>query len=370
MRTWQLYLDESGDFNEPRASVLVAGVLFEGRATPQVSSALRRRLEEIFVGSAYPPHAAHHNVATSLLCEALAGREPQGPVRARFLRGIEWALATARGDSPEARALRAAISTHEAPRRPALEALGAFDTWLERTVPAAHATLRQERDLQRGDLTRYATDELARHVGRPPLVVAAWQANAGSYPRPDARYEQLYEVLLERALSCIASRDDGAQLEVHLATRHWSVPLGHVMKLTQAEERASAFPLLARAKSPPVVVRYKAEAYDARVAPGIVLADFAANTLRRALASAASWGQLDADVRGRFGLPAMGACALLPLAAALPSVAADGSARDAIRRAAEGSAQALPAAAAKAEPRWAKEQAAAWIAALSGESAP
>src|SRR5262245_42575939 len=148
MRAWQLYLDESGDFDEPKAPILIAGVLFQGRATPQLSSPLRRRLEEIFVGCAYPPHAAHHNVATSLLGEALLGRDPRGPARERFLRGVAPALALARSDSPEARALRAELATRDPRHRPALAPLRAFDTWLQRTAPTAHATLRQERDLQ------------------------------------------------------------------------------------------------------------------------------------------------------------------------------------------------------------------------------
>ncbi len=54
MRVWQLYLDESGDFDKPNEAVLVAGVLFEGRALPQQSSAVRRRIASIFVGKRVP----------------------------------------------------------------------------------------------------------------------------------------------------------------------------------------------------------------------------------------------------------------------------------------------------------------------------
>jgi hypothetical protein len=370
MRVWQLYLDESGNFEAPNDAVLVAGVLFEGRATPQVSSALRRRLEEIFVGSPYPPHAAHHNVATSLLGGALAGHAPHGPASERFLRGIAGALHVARGDNPHSRTLRAAVARADRPQRVDLGALQTFDRWLRRTAPAAHTALIQERDLQRADLKRYAAEDLPKQLGRPPLLLAAWQANAGPLTDADARYEQLYETLVERALSFIARRDDGAQLDVHLAVRHRTVPQEHVEKLKLAEEHASAFALLARAKRRPAIVRYKAETYHHGVAPGIVLADFAANTLYNAPVSAASWSQLAADLQGRLGLPASAGCALLPLATALPAVAADGPAREAVRRAADGStpAASAPAPSLAGEPRWAKEQAHAWIAALHGEA--
>lgn len=368
MRAWQLYLDESGDFDHPNEAVLIAGVLFEGRATPQVSSALRRRLGEIFVGTAYPPHAAHHNVPTSLLSGVLAGHVPRGPANERFLRGIAPSRELALVDIPCAHAFRAEISRPEPRHRLAFEPLRAFDAWLQTTEPAARAALLQERDLQRADLSRYVSDELPGRLGHRPLMVAAWQAGAGSHPHADARYEQLYEVLLERALSFIARQDDGAHLDVHLAVRHRTVPQSHVEKLNQAEDRAGAFALLARTKHRPAVVRYNAEVYDGRVAPGIVLADFAANTLRNALFSGARWDRVAADVRGRVGLPASGACALLPLAAALPAVAADGPAREAIRRAAEASAQGRSEPSLASRPRWASEQADAWIAALQGEA--
>lgn len=371
MRAWQLYLDESGNFERPKEAILIAGVLFEGRATPQSSDPVKRRLEEIFVGNAYPPHAAHHNVASSLLCGMLVDRKPEGPAAERFLRGTERALVVARGFEEAARRLRSALTRDDVHRQD-LSALRTFDDWLGRADPDAHKTLVEERDRQRGDLARYAATDLARHLGRPPFVVAAWQAEAGGIVSADARYERLYEILLERALSFIARADDSARLDVHLGARSLVEPQRLAPGLNRAEGRAAAFPLVTRAKSPPIVVRYKSSRYGQGVHPGIVLADFASNTLRRALYWGTPWERAATDVRDRLGLPIAAASALLPLASALPAIASDGPSRDAIRRAAEDikSAPPLEGAAPPTEPRWARDQAQAWIAALRGEATP
>lgn len=363
MRPWQLYLDESGNFDDPNEAVLVAGVLFEGRALPQQSAALRARLAGIFVGSAYPPHAAHHNIAASLLCEALAGRAPEGPAASRLLRAIERALPIAQGSaSPEARTFREAVLSGEPRLRVPVPPLRTFDVWLRKAAPEAHQALVQERDAQRVDLVRFAAEGL--HAGTPngPLVVAAWQGGGTPTGTADARYEALYETLLERALAFAAHRDVGADLQVHLATRHRHPPPKHVAALNQADTRALGSALLRRAKGPSRALRFSAEVYGAGVAPGIVLADFASNTLFSALRAARSWDQAHASLRDGTGLVAQAHCALLPLAAALPCVAAEGPLRDAIRNAAEG----LPVPPLSG-PTWAREQATAWISALTAE---
>lgn len=130
-----------------------------------------------------------------------------------------------------------------------------------------------------------------------PFVVAAWQRGSATVGTADARYEALYETLLERALAFAAHRDVGADLQVHLATRHRHSPPKHVAALNQAETRAPASALLRRAKGPSRAFRYSAEVYGARVAPGIVLADFASNTLFSALRAARSWDPAQTSLR-------------------------------------------------------------------------
>ncbi|MEZ4299105.1 MAG: hypothetical protein R3B70_29420 [Polyangiaceae bacterium] len=160
------------------------------------------------------------------------------------------------------------------------------------------------------------------------------------------------------------------QLQVCLAEREIAGRLRAYPGLGQSEQQALEPRLLARAKQRPEVVRPKAEGRGASVAPGIVLADIAANTLRRALLGSAAWSGLAVDLEGRLGLPVSAKCALLPLAAALPGVAADGPARDAIRSAATivSAVASAPSPSLAGEPRWAKEQAEAWIAALRAEA--
>jgi hypothetical protein len=245
-----------------------------------------------------------------------------------------------------------------------LPPLRAFDVWLRKAAPEAHQALVQERDAQRVDLARFAAEGLKTGTANGPLVVAAWQRGSATAGTADARYEALYETLLERALAFAASRELGAELQVHLATRHRHPPPKHVAALNQADTRAPGSALLRRAKGPSRAFRYSAEVYGPRVAPGIVLADFASNTLFSALRAAPSWDQAHASLRDGTGLVAQAHCALLPLAAALPGVAAEGPLRDSIRCAAEG----LPVPPLSG-PTWAREQAAAWISALHVENA-
>lgn len=365
MRPWQLYLDESGDFDKPNEAVLVAGVLFEGRALPQQSAALRARLAGIFVGSAYPPHAAHHNVASSLLCEALAGRAPEGPAAPRFLRAMERAFPIAQGStSREAQELRKAITPVDGRLRVPLAPIRAFDAWLERAAAEAHQALVTEQGAQRIDLVQFAAGGLRAGLGGTPVVVAAWQRGSATAGTADTRYEALYGTLLERALAYATSRDDGAEIHVHLGARHRRPPPVHIAALNHAESEATSFPLLRRSKGGSRIIRFSAETYGPKVAPGIVLADFASNTLFSALRAARSWDQAHASLCDGTGLSAEARCALLPLAAALPAVAAYGATRDAIRCAAEG----LPVPPLSG-PTWAREQAASWITAITAEGA-
>jgi hypothetical protein len=105
--------------------------------------------------------------------------------------------------------------------------------------------------------------------------------------------------------------------------------------------------------SPPRVV----DARSPHIHPGVVVADFVANNLASVIHSG-SWQELESTAARRIALPVRTACA--PLAAVLPSAAASGPPRDAIRVACRGgTVVSIPA------EGWGPEQAHEWIQAVA-----
>ncbi len=58
LQRWQLYVDESGDFGEPRSTVSVTGILIQPAASVP-DEEVRRRLMDAVPGQPWPLHAAH-----------------------------------------------------------------------------------------------------------------------------------------------------------------------------------------------------------------------------------------------------------------------------------------------------------------------
>jgi hypothetical protein len=369
MSTWQLYVDETGNFSSSTGDLAVAGVLVRGYATPDLDLVLRRKLGEIFVGVPYPAHAAHHNLRSSLLWGPLHDRAVQGPFAERFRRATEPGAALGRSAvAPEAVAFRAAVASASTPKKLHYAVLGDFDRWLRREHPGAHALLSQEGDRQRADLATFLQRDLAAVLPeRTVTIVAAWQAGGPAEETPsvaaaDLRYVALYESLIERAAAFVAERDRASQLWIHLAGR--GERHGQIGRLNAAQTTALHHPLLARAASPPQIYRTEPRGYDERVPPGIVLADFAANALGRTLREPWSWRNVATSVQSEIGIAVQARCGLLTTLSALPAVEANGEARAALRLASEGKPAGRP-----QGPLWAREQARLWIDALQAEAA-
>jgi hypothetical protein len=365
MANFQLYVDETGDFSSSTQDLLVAGILIEGYGTPQLDHRLRRRITEIFVGVPYPPHAAHHNLRASLLWAPLGKRAVAGPAAARFHHATAPATELALGASTTvAAAFRDAVLAAPRPKDIAWAALRDFDRWLVQAAPHAHALLVEEALRQRADLAAFLTRDLPLALpGRRFSLIAAWHGADGreAASAADLRYAELYEALLERAAAFVGERGEQTTLWVHLAARG---PLDRLQieRLNAAERAAVAHPLLRRAASKLQIVRSTPRSYGEDVPGGIVLADLAANVLGYTLRQPHAWSDVARSASHELGLAPEARSGLVATRSLLPSIEAGAPSRAALRLAAEGKPATPP-----PRPLWAREQAAAWIAALGAE---
>jgi hypothetical protein len=374
MTTWQLYVDETGNFGGV-GPVAIAGVLLEGRAAPQLAQALRAKLEAIFDGVPYPPHAAFHKQPLSLLWGPVHDRGSSSRFRVATMAAKAALDQTTQGPLE---ALRRAIMASARPDAVSLALYREAGSELRRLDWHAHERLELEVKRARQELACFLARDLPqlaeRAGGRGVALVAAWQDGEAETEaerrgdrvtlarRADARYVAVYEALLERCLSLVGAPSRQTEIWAHLADRGWAEPRPAVAAaLNGAEARALAFPLVRQ--SSPRVIRVTASRYDPSVAPGIVLADFAANALLPSLRERHAWIDVQHSMEERTGLRPRATCALLG-GLALPAVAADGRPRAAIRAHAEPTVTSAPVTPLSGVPRWASEQAGAWVSAV------
>jgi hypothetical protein len=366
MGTWQLFVDETGDFSSTR-ELAIAGVLFEGYASPQLSISLRAVIERVFVGVPYPPHAAHHNRPSALLWGPLRGVAPL-PSESRFARRTSTAANLARrSTAKEAVEFRNAVKQAVSLRKVDVDTLSCFDQWLRRAAAADYAELNAEAEQHRADLVDFLDGPFATQLGsRTAALAGAWmpelpQGHSRSR-NGDNEYVELYETLLERVLAFVASREGESQLWVHAAPRGWIPPASGKTRLSGAQTRAVAHPILRTASRVPAVICVPPRDYDDGVHPGVVIADFVANRLSsRVLAPTKRWADVLAAAKTSLGMRASALCNVVKRPSVLPAISATGITRDAVR---------LATAAAGTPPfsgpLWAREQAAAWIEAIHG----
>lgn len=344
--------------------------MFEGYASEQLRISLRRAIERIFVGVPYPPHAAHHNYASTLLYGALRGDAVEG-LPERFQHRILPALNLARrATSREAVRLREEVASGRALREIDLDDVWrAFDRWLSNAASQEHATLATEADSQRADFIDFLETKLAPAMGsRAHLLVGAWKpartSNASDL-QGDADYAELFETLVERALAFVASRDGDARMFVHVAKRTWNRGTIPAQALARAQASAAAHPLLARAAKNPLLLEPVQVDMDERAHAGFVIADFIANRLRRMLVPTRSWADVAGAARAVTGLSAAAPSSLVRSRDPLPAITGTGDDRAAIRLAVGGKARPPT-----AGPLWSRQQAELWIKALDEGATP
>ena len=370
---WLLFLDESGDFSDPAASVCIAGFLLRAEEKGEDVSWLRRLLQTSFPDVSYPPHALYLNRDGFHLANwMLRGRPP--------IRGIETAALerlarlVEESPSPVATAFREAIAAGELPRWQELKAVEPELRW---ALPTEAQALRGLVERSRMEIVRVLEEVVARYGPERVFGVAAADPRIREEDDGPARdrYLALLEVVFERVLALFRKEPpERHKIWVRAAERKVSLPWGLELHLRAADvggavraaERRPPLPLAPGVKADPHVrlVAMEPPRFDAEVHPGVVIADFLANRLREPLGQAKSWNEVREAAEGRQALPLETSPRLYP-DVSLPTAAADGKPRRAIAAAFCGGE--VPAVG--DGPGWAREQAARWIEAITGKEA-
>jgi hypothetical protein len=360
---WLLFIDESGDFDDPDSRPCTAGLLLQDEDASVRSGPLRRLIEQVAPLVPYPLHAAHLNrVGFHLACRMRASGERQG--EAGRDDWLDEAVRLVRESShPVAGAFLKALG------RPGwldCTLLRRFDAWLKSEAPPLFAVLAAERDAVNRAMWKLL-DEL--HTAYGPdrcLLIAAAEGTGSLTPVGEDRYLRLLTALFERVFALLRSRPAAQhRVWVRVAGRNVreapfeSVPQHsrHVADCIRAAERFPLWPP-AGATDPDVrLVPFQPARYDESVHPGLVLADFIANRLWMPLQWARDLRSLEAQAQDRTALSIYATPRALPASARLPLPAAEGLARQIVNAAFSGRQVPAPAAVA---PGWAREQALAW----------
>lgn len=369
--TWQLFVDESGDFDAD-APTLVAGWLVRIDDSSELRAHLRRALDTAVPSLRYPQHANRANLLATRALELARWRRraPGAPER-------PWEAAV----SPALARLRAA-ATHPAVA-PALERIdrgGSMDyellrrcsDWLSACHPTEAARLRALADEERAAVF----DTLAGLPSSEAFAIAAY--DDGGEEAPSDRYLALLEAMLERVLALFRHADARVEVRAHVLVRDVQAPDFHrpirlrAADVVRAVRAAERFPLLVPdAGQPDPRVRIVPEVpseFAPTAHPGLVFADWIANRALSELQPASHqrqpWHAIERSLRRRVGLVPVAPFrndAARPL---LPTVAVQGIPRRAVADAfARGR---PPLARGECEIAWWREQANAWMARAGG----
>ncbi len=377
---WLLYVDESGDFDETGDTCVVSALLLKGEELAEDSTALREMLGTIFPLAPWPPHATELNLPSARVYYVMAGLVPLATDAVAD--DVRAAIAVFEGSTmPEAAQWRGHAKQG---RRPQYAWLESGNVVLRRECPDVFRALQTRAVAERTALRNLLADASA-HVG--PRGFAALTAVSSRRPadgppeqevatgalRRDGYLDAL-ETLIERAVMVVRGGRRPAATDVRIwarvATRHVGVEgIGSVAlnsdHVARVAERAAAVgnvgqTALVRVRSLDRVTRY-----DGSVHPGVVLADAIANGMRRVLLTRGrdhlGWDQLAGFCEDALGIPAVVPVPSLD-ASDLPAVAVTGASRTAVQAAARRE-ETLPLVAEPA--RWAREQAAEWVGALT-----
>ena len=333
---WLCFIDETGDFGDPNASVFVSAVLVECENEPTFIRRTRQAIGELAPLAPWPMHAwlAQRPEAHALW----AIDRPQAAAR----HGLEACARAARlhweAHAPEA--LQRGLERLKQGKEPRMDDLRE----LERTRDAQPCFIAFDSH------TSTAKSRMSR-IGRDLsdgkiMGVIAGESHPGQAPKGD-RYLAVLKALLERIDELLALDDDARHVRLIVATRDVIHPiLGQKTRL----DRATLESVIARRPSgfhSGRTFRVGAiQSYDENVHPGLVLADFFANLTGRHVRGKSGLIVHDRHIRRTIGL------SLCPGDPRRPHAAARGVAAEwiAASRAGENGARDF-------DPAWARDQA-------------
>lgn len=371
VREWQLFIDETGDFDDPYASVAVVGWLVQHRELPRFDADLRSALAKVVPDAAWPPHAADLNlpIVQPILTRVFGAVTSDADAWVRSVPGV-WE----RLQGLEHEAVRKVVALAEQRKMAPYKDLANANEVVKRLDPSLFRSFTAQRERRMAHMR-----DLLSHLGEVFGPGESWLVGAGMPPvgdddtPKDERYLPLLETLFCRVFALLRSDDgDRHEVRVHVARRRVK-PNGGPLTLTlriqdvgDCVRRAERFPVLAPEPGKPDarvrIVPHSVSRYDTNVRPGIVIADFAANRLRWPMSTARSWHELQANSVTQVALPVTAPARRDVGASPLPALAAHGLPEQAIHGAAE-KAQVLEVP--WTPPGWTTDQARQWVAAVA-----
>jgi hypothetical protein len=362
--TWELYVDETGDFSAPDARVCVTGLLVDESREPLPVEPLRDCLRVVYPLIPFPPHATElKQLSTFVAAYGLHGCpvDDRSFVERPFKRAYEHLMSSA---DPVALAFGNSLQNSAIPRR---EVRLACDTLLRANLPLEAAELETY-----GRRCHRRMADLFDTVGslwgpKECYVVAAWDVDGGGEEFGGApavhadRYLRTLAVLLERVVMLLRAPEGPCQqVRLRVAVRDLHPGPGAVRRehIGLVAAAAAGFPWLSTDVSGTVQFEpLEPERFDIRVHPGLVLADHIANRLFP-LSTEPTWVAMERAGRRAFAIPISGECRAL--GRDLPAFCATGSARRSIFG---GLQQTAAVNLANIHPGWARDQARQWVAA-------
>ncbi len=365
---WGLFVDESGDFQEPEDDVVGVGILLRLDAPSVRAQAIDRELHRAMPGFPWPLHAAHINVpVTGALARAARLRFAMPADAAHWRSNPFDAVATSAVETLErenAPLVSQVLDALRRDERPKFADLKTLDELLKDRDPVMHHKLE--------DYARQATAWILGVIGRlatPPDIdllaatvlsgeSALGEASPGETTGVDAataRYLTVLLCLLGRTCDFLSRLPGPHEVAVHVATRgivdpklgRQSFDLTHLREMIRQAMPPGTMGVHLHAASTPE--------FDWGADARIVLADFVANQVRYRVGGSCALRKLEK----RLASVAVGS--LQSGAPRLSHVAASGWAREHIE-AARRDAPAPPAP--RDVKRWARDQATEWADAL------
>jgi hypothetical protein len=365
--SWNLYVDESGPTADRGGLHVVAGLLVRGQETDAGRLRLREALQDCYPLWPWPLHAADLAIPTSRVAAALRAPPTRDESKAAgwVREAAEPLVSFVRGSSkPAAKTLLEAVEAWRGGAALDHDAIRAADAFLKGARRTQHAALAR---FCRGEDARFEAvlGDIAARFDQVGVVLGVSLKGAASAPvfGPDHagaqrivrdRYVRCLELVVERSgllLRNGARRTITPRVADRYVTRlagpgrgqPKTGPLFHGRVRSIVEQAlvhpdpgfAGASGLL-RVDPIPGQHLYNADAH-----PGLVLADWIANRARRALSRLGRGGDALAQLRVHSALgdpknPLPVLFAPLRGGDALPTVAGDGAAREAVRSALAG----------------------------------
>lgn len=340
MAEWLCFIDETGDFNDPKSAVFTSAVLVECESEPTLIARIRQAIRQIAPLAPWPMHAWLANRPTAHALWAIA--HPVLAERHGFAASADAARRHWEETAPEA--LERSLQRLEKGKEPKYDDLRS----LERVEDAQNCFIAFASHASR---LRCRMACLGRDLSqRRILGVIAGESQPLEADSED-RYLALLSTLIERIDELLALEGDDRPVHLVIATRRVIHPIsGEEVEFLELDSNALEKIFTVRPSGFDSGRTFHAraiQAYDADVHPGLVLADFFANLTYRHARHTRSLIKLDRKIEINIGLR------LCPGEPRRPHAAALGVAADWLRARREDDAAGIPG----IEPAWARDQA-------------